>query len=467
MTAEQFATEIASALPFAPNGQQQLVIGALSRFCSPAAHDDAVFLLNGYAGTGKTSLCGALVKALRTVGIGAVLLAPTGRAAKVFGGYAGHPAFTIHRRIYRHPAFGDASSTVRAVKENKHKNTIFIVDEASMITGEDRSGGNLLEDLIHYVYTGDNCKLILLGDIAQLPPVGSEFSPAMDPDTLRSYGLRVTRATLTETARQAAHSGILQNATWLRRAMRVDPLPAPRLQAEGFDDVKLISPEEMPEELYAAYNRDGVEEAIVITRSNQRATGFNREIRQSVLYLDEELARDELLIVSKNNYHWASQVEGLDFIANGDAVVVERVIGTEDKYGFRFADVELSVPETDKRFTAKVMLETLYNETANVSNERMAQLYYAIMQDPDLFDPYTPADARLRALKTNPHWNALQVKYGYAVTCHKAQGGQWRNVFVDMSYIPAEAMGMEFYRWLYTAVSRARTRLYLIQTPEP
>lgn len=466
MTAEQFATEIASALPFAPNGQQQLVIGALSRFCSPAAHADAVFLLNGYAGTGKTSICGALVKALRKVGIGSMLLAPTGRAAKVFGGYAGHAAYTIHRKIYSHPAFGDVSSTVRAVKENKSKNTIFIVDEASMITGDDHSGGNLLEDLIHYVYTGDNCKLILLGDMAQLPPVGSEFSPAMDPDTLRSYGLRVTRATLTETARQAAHSGILFNATWLRRAMRVDPLPAPQLKADGFDDVRLISPEDMPEELYAAYNRDGIQEAIVITRSNQRATGFNREIRQSVLYLDEELARGELLIVSKNNYHWASQVKGLDFIANGDAVVVERVIGTEDKYGFRFADVELSIPETEARFTAKVMLETLYNETANVSNDRLSQLYYGIMQDPDLFDAFTPADARLRALKTNPHWNALQVKYGYAVTCHKAQGGQWRNVFVDMSYIPAEAMGMDFYRWLYTAVSRARTRLFIIQTPE-
>lgn len=466
MTAEQFATEIASVLPFAPNGQQELVIGALSRFCSPATHDDVVFLLNGYAGTGKTSICGALVKALRTVGIGSMLLAPTGRAAKVFGGYAGHPAYTIHRKIYSHPAFGDTSSTVRVVKENKSKNTIFIVDEASMITGDDHSGANLLEDLIHYVYTGDNCKLILLGDMAQLPPVGSEFSPAMDPDTLKSYGLRVTHATLTEIARQAAHSGILSNATWLRRAMRVDPLPAPRLKAEGFADVKLISPEEMPEELYAAYNRDGMQEAIVITRSNQRATGFNREIRQSVLYLDEELARGELLIVAKNNYHWASQVKGLDFIANGDAVVVERVLGTEDKYGFRFSDVELSMPDSEVRLTAKVMLDTLYNETANVSQDRMNQLYYAIMQDQDLFDAYTPADARLRALKTNPHWNALQVKYGYAVTCHKAQGGQWLNVFVDMSYIPAEAMGMDFYRWLYTAVTRARTRLYIIQTPE-
>ena len=465
MTAEEFAAEIIRNLPYGPNEQQKLVIGALSRFCSPNAPSDSVFLLNGYAGTGKTSLCGALVRSLATVGISCMLLAPTGRAAKVFGAYAGHPAYTIHRKIYRHPAFGDMSSTVRAVLENKYAGMIFIVDEASMITGQCGSD-NVLEDLIHYVYTGDNCKLILLGDTAQLPPVGSEFSPAMDPPTLRDYGLRVTRATLTETARQAEHSGILYNATWLRRAMRQDPLPLPKLFASRFPDVKIVNGEDMPEELYNAYNRDGVQESIVITRSNQRAAGFNREIRASVLYLEEELAKGEMLITSKNNYHWASNIKELDFIANGDVLRVERVIGVEDRYGFRFADVTLSIPDTEITFDAKIMLETLWMETANLPHERMTQLYYAIMEDPELFSSSTPADARLKALKTNPHWNALQVKYAYAVTCHKAQGGQWKNVFVDMSYIPTEAMGLDFYRWLYTAVSRARSRLFIIGADE-
>ncbi len=458
MTPEQ----IIQALPYAPNRQQELVIGALARFCSPGTPEESVFLLNGYAGTGKTSICGALVKALAAQGIGTMLLAPTGRAAKVFGAYAQHPAYTIHRKIYRHPGIGDMSSTVRAVMENKMKNTIFIVDEASMITGQDSTGASVLEDLIQYVYTGDNCRLLLLGDTAQLPPVGSPFSPAMDVDSLKKYGLRVTRATLTETARQASYSGILYNATWLRRAMKTDPLPAPKIFTQGFPDVKLIAGEDMPEELYNAYNHSGIQESIVITRSNQRAAGFNREIRGSVLYLEEELAPGELLIVSKNNYHWASKIKELDFIANGDVVSVEKVVGTEDRYGFRFADVELRIPDTEIVFPAKIMLETLASESAAVSNERLTELYYSIMQDPVLFDASVPADARLRALRTNPHWNALQVKYAYAVTCHKAQGGQWKNVFVDMAYIPPDAMGLEFYRWLYTAVSRARQSLYIL-----
>ncbi len=442
------------------------MIAALARFCAPTASPEAVFLLNGYAGTGKTSICGALVKTLRSAGITPLLMAPTGRAAKVLSAYAGCNAYTIHRKIYHHPGITDTQSSVRSVLPNTHKNTIFIVDEASMITGGDNSADNLLEDLIHYVYTGENCKLILLGDTAQLPPVGCEFSPAMSADVLRSFGLKLTKATLTETARQAAHSGILYNATWLRRAMRVNPLPLPKLFTSQFDDVKVIGAEDMPEELYAAYNRDGMQETIVITRSNQRAAGFNREIRGSILYLEEELSPGELLIVSKNNYCWAQQIKGIDFIANGDVLAVDKVIGTEKRYGFRFADVQLSIPETDISFQAKVMLDTLASESAQLSNDLLNQLYYGIMEDPELFDRYTPADARLRALRTNPHWNALQVKYGYAVTCHKAQGGQWRNVFVDMAFIPVEAMGLEFYRWLYTAVSRARTRLYILGAEE-
>lgn len=462
MDALEFSTLIFSNLPFSPNGQQTQVVGVLSRFCSPAAPSDAVFLLNGYAGTGKTSLCGALVKSLGQIGVKSVLLAPTGRAAKVFGAFAHHPACTIHRTIYSHPAVGAMSFSKRDSVPNRHRNTIFIVDEASMITGMDSSGFNLLEDLIHYVYTGDNCRMILLGDTAQLPPVGSDFSPAMSPEVLRSYGLRVTRVTLTEIARQGAGSGILYNATWLRRAMRVSPLPTPEFFTD-FPDVKEIAPEDMPEELYNAYNTSGVQETIVITRSNQRAVGFNREIRGSVLYFEEEICRGEMLIVAKNNYYWSEKIKEINFLANGDIVEVREVIGYEEKYGFRFADVTLGIPETDLIFPSKVMLETLNAETAGMSQERYNQLYYSIMEDPELFGPYTPADVRIKTLRKNPYWNALHVKYAYAVTCHKAQGGQWKNVFVDASYIPADAMGMDFYRWLYTAVTRASRHLYLIK----
>lgn len=461
MTSPEFAQLIESNLPYTPNDQQRQAVGVLSRFCSPTAPADSVMLLCGYAGTGKTSLCGALVRSLREVGLQSVLLAPTGRAAKVFGTYAGFPAYTIHRTIYRHPGLGAMNFSQRDTVENRHKNTFFIVDEASMITGADSQGNNLLEDLIHYVYTGDNCRLILMGDTAQLPPVGSDFSPAMSTEVLKGYGLRVTRVTLTQIARQGATSGILYNATWLRRAMRVEPLPAPEFFTD-FADVKEISPEDMQEELYTAYNRDGIQESIVVTRSNQRAVGFNREIRASVLYIEQRLAKGEMLIVSKNNYFWSQSVKGINFIANGDILEVHDVGMQEDKYGFSFADVVLGIPETDITFHAKVMLDTLNEETANLSQERFNKLYYSIMEDPELFSPYTPADARLQALRKNPYWNALHVKYAYAVTCHKAQGGQWKNVFVDASYIPSDAMGLDFYRWLYTAETRATTRLYLI-----
>lgn len=461
MSSEEFAQLITDNLDYAPNRQQELVIGALARFCAPASAQESVFLLNGYAGTGKTSICGALVKALRAVGLNATLLAPTGRAAKVFSNYAGFPAYTIHRKIYRYPGIGDMSSAAKGVLENKSHDTIFIVDEASMISASG-GGDDLLQDLIQYVYTGENCRLLLLGDTAQLPPVGSAESPAMVPDVLRGYGLKVTHATLTETARQAAHSGILYNATWLRRAMRQDPIPLPKLTTAPFNDIKLISGEDMPEELYTAYNRDGLQESIVITRSNMRAGGFNREIRANVLYLEQELARGELLLVGKNNYFWAEKVKEIEFIANGDVLEVQQVHATEEKYGIRFADVRVSVPDTDIQFDAKIFLDSLHNDSAGMTAESLNQLYYGIMEDPSLFDKFTPADARLQALKKNPCWNALQVKYAYALTCHKSQGGQWKNVFVDMAYIPAEAMGMEFYRWLYTAVTRARKRLFIL-----
>ncbi|MDE6269764.1 MAG: AAA family ATPase [Muribaculaceae bacterium] len=468
MTSEEFAAEILRNLPYAANEQQRAVVGALSRFCAPGAPETAVFILNGYAGTGKTSLTGALVRALPAVGLSSVLMAPTGRAAKVFGTFAGRAAYTIHRRIYRHsPQTGlDAGPSLVL---NRARNTLFIVDEASMIGGDDTPDrNNLLEDLVQYVYSGDNCRLLLIGDTAQLPPVGSAESPAMNPDVLRAMGLRPSHATMTATMRQGPRSGILWNATSLRRALAAGADHVPQLRAAGFPDVSIVAGEDLPEMLETAYARDGLEETLLISRSNRRATEYNRAIRSDVLYREEMLTRDEMLIVAKNNYYWARPVRGLDFVANGDIVRVARVYGTEWKYGFQFADVRLAVAGSggEAEFDAKLMLEALCSETASMPYERMQLLYEALVRDPELFEPSMPYDLRARALRDNPYWNALQVKYAYAMTCHKAQGGQWQNVFIDLSYIPDDALGPELYRWLYTAVSRARAHLYLIAPPE-
>ena len=467
MTAEDFEKEIILNLPYTPNEQQKAVVGALARFCAPTAPETAVFVLNGYAGTGKTSLTGALVKALPRAGLGAVLMAPTGRAAKVFGSFAGRPAYTIHRKIYRHTPDGGGDAGP-ALVENRSRNTIYIVDEASMIGGEGGAGrDSLLEDLVQYVYSGDNCRMILIGDTAQLPPVGSVESPAMEPERLRMFGLRPSRAVMTATMRQGGRSGILYNATALRRSMAAGAAEIPPLRTAGFSDVSVVSGEDLPEMLETAYARDGIEECLLISRSNRRATDYNRAIRAEVLYREEQLCRDEMLIVAKNNYHWARKVKGLDFVANGDIVRVVRVYGSEWRYGFHFADVRLAIAGSggEAEFDAKLMLETLSGETAAMPYERMQQLYEALVRDPEMFDAAMPYDLRARHLHDNPYWNALQVKYAYAMTCHKAQGGQWRNVFVDLSYIPDDALGMELYRWLYTAVSRARSHLYLIAPP--
>lgn len=461
MTTREFAERVLMNLPYVPNDQQVQLIAALARFCSRNTPSDSVFLLNGYAGTGKTSLTGALVKTLRETGIPAVLLAPTGRAAKVFASYSRHPAYTIHRMIYRAPAIGSAS-TIIAMTENRYHGAVFIVDEASMIGMSSDSGNNLLEDLIHYVYSGDNCRLILLGDTAQLPPVGCSESPAMSVNTLRSYGLRVTRAVLTETARQADSSGILYNATLLRRTMRVDPLPNPTLYITPFADVEALTSEELEESIDNAYNRDGIGETILITRSNKRASQFNMAIRTTILGREEILSGDERLLVAKNNYFWSADIKGLDFIANGDVAIVNKVYGTEVKYDETFADVSLHLPDRDIDVDCKIFITSLASESPGMPSDRLAALYQRIINDPDEFAPDTPMTTRLKHLKKNPYYNALQVKYAYAVTCHKAQGGQWSNVYIDMSRIPVEAQGIDFFRWLYTATTRATSHLYFI-----
>lgn len=462
---------IISLLPYSPNRQQRLVIEALDRFCHPlleesapaARTEDHCFILAGYAGTGKSSICGALVAALTSAGVSTMLLAPTGRAAKVFSAFAGKPAYTIHRKIYRHSLDGSFPS----LRDNKLDNTLFIVDEASMISGEIApSGTSLLEDLIHFVFAGTGNRLVFLGDTAQLPPVGAEFSPAMEPEVLRSFGLKVSRAMLTETARQSRDSGILFNATELRREMAAGRTNAlPRLDIGSFDDTRLRSPEELPEELETAYRRDGIDATLLITRTNARATAFNRAIRTEVLYLDSLIAKGEQILIAKNNYHWARKVKGLDFIANGDIAIVTDIYGTEKRYGLTFADVAITIPDLSAGIDCKITLDTLGSDTPALTRQQTQDLYYNIMTDDSAFDT-ADYNIRARRLQSNPYWNALQVKYAYAVTCHKAQGGQWDNVFVDMGYIHPDAAGLELYRWLYTAVTRARRSLTIIDSPQ-
>ena len=459
MTVGEFARQVLENLPYTPTDQQVQAVGALARFCRTSAPSDSCFLLCGYAGTGKTSMAGALVRALHVAGVPTVLLAPTGRAAKVFAAYSGFPASTVHRKIYWPPAMGKPFS---AVMDNTHSHTVFIVDEASMI-GSGTDGTELLSDLIHYVYTGRGCRLILMGDTAQLPPVGCDDSPALNPDTIRSYGLRVSRVQLTDTVRQARSSGILYNATRLRRGMRRDPLEAPRLYFRGFDDVIPLPGEELEETLSDLYAEDGLDETVIVTRANWRATQFNLAVRSQILGHEEELVRDELLLVAKNNYHWSSTVRELDFIANGDTARVVRLYGIEHKYGFRFADVRLAFPYRSVELDCKIILDCLTADAPALTAEMQQELLQAIYNDPALFSQYTPHGVRMKALRTNPHYQALQVKYAYAVTCHKAQGGQWTNVVVDTAGVAADALTtLDFHRWLYTATTRATLRLFYL-----
>jgi exodeoxyribonuclease-5 len=454
--------------PYIPTENQLFALKKLSDFLF-SDDKNTLLLIKGYAGTGKTSLIGALVKTMNEFQQKSILLAPTGRAAKVFSNYAEEKAFTIHKKIYRQKAFSN-EPTGFVLNENLHKDTLFIVDEASMISNEANGSssfgsGHLLDDLIYYVYSGENCRLIMMGDVAQLPPVMQTDSPALDAPTLKRYNLNVEEILLTQVVRQSENSGILYNATRLRDALRTNSVEIyPTLRLKDFPDIKKVSGEDLIEEISSAYSRDGLEETMIISRSNKRTTIYNNGIRNRVLYREEELSSGDRLMVAKNNYYWTKDNKEMDFIANGEIIQVVRVRRTYEQYGFRFADVIVRFQDYDLETEVKLLLDTLQNETPSLSKELNDKLFYNILQEE--YEEVKTKSGKIKKMKDDPHYNALQVKYAYAVTCHKAQGGQWMNVFLDIGYITEDMLGEDFYRWLYTAFTRATHQLYLVNPPE-
>ena len=427
-------------------------------------------MLCGYAGTGKTTLVSALVKTMAQLERRCVLLAPTGRAAKVFSSYSGKSAYTIHRWIYRQKSILNGAQFV--LSENRSVNTLFIVDEASMIANDGSSGfgtGALLDDLVEYVYSGRGCSMLLLGDTAQLPPVGELLSPALSAEYMRSMFLDVTHVELTQVMRQLDGSGILQNATMLREIIRSGGSGfLPQLQLKGFADITPVSGDELIEAIEGSYSSVGVEDTIVLCRSNKRANVYNEGIRRRILYREEELNRGDMLMVVKNNYYWRellgkedkSLLDKIDFIANGDMAEIVRVGGVEEMYGFRYAEVTLSLVDyEDCEIDVMIMLDTLMSESPSLTREESERLFAAVWED---YPEIRSKRKRMEEIRKNPYYNALQVKYGYAVTCHKAQGGQWKHVFLDQGYVTADMMNADYYRWLYTAFTRATEKLYLV-----
>ena len=460
--------QIKTNFPYKPTFEQENVVKMLADFLFSRKSEE-LFLLKGYAGTGKTSLIGALVKTLDQLDQKCILLAPTGRAAKVFSHYAGHPAYTIHKKIYRQKSFSNELDNF-SINDNLHLHTLFIVDEASMIANDGLSGsmfgtGRLLDDLIQYVYSGQGCRLMLIGDTAQLPPVGEEESPALCADALKGYGLEVYEAMLTEVVRQLHDSGILWNATELRRYIAEDDFfTLPMIKVEGFPDVKVVSGNELIEAINDSYDQVGLDETIVVCRSNKRANIYNKGIRNTILYREEELESGDLLMVAKNNYFWTEGCKEIDFIANGDIAVVRRVRREREMYGFRFADVTLCFPDyNDLELEMTVLLDTLHTETPALPKEMNDKLFYSVLED---YADITVKRERMKKMKSDPYYNALQVKYAYAVTCHKAQGGQWNRVFLDQGYMTEDMLSPDYFRWLYTAFTRATDTLYLVNWPK-
>ncbi|MBQ5898457.1 MAG: AAA family ATPase [Alistipes sp.] len=467
MNSSHISQQIYAKLSFEATFNQKKIIEQLSSWL---CDDDyrRIFLLNGYAGTGKTTIIAAFVAALKELGIKTILLAPTGRAAKVLSHYSSADAFTIHKRIYRERSLASYESKF-SLDYNRERGAVFIVDEASMLSsasGDDATfgSGNLLDDLVQYVRSGKDCRLMLVGDDAQLPPVGDDYSPALDPATLLQYG-DVEYGTMDEVVRQTADSGILFNATMLRLMLENRIFEIPKFDT-SYPDFKSVEGGELLETLQDCYDRYGRDETIVITRSNKRANRYNEGIRRYNLSAEEEIESGDMLMVVKNNYHYAERDEKspMSFVANGDVVRLRRIRRFEEFYGFRFIDAQLEFPDYgDYQMDVKVMLDTLASESPSLTRDESRRLFYEVEKD---YMDITAKGKRYRAIRENPHFNAMQVKFAYAVTCHKSQGGQWRAVFVDRCLFGDETMSKDMLRWLYTAITRATERVYLVNFDE-
>ena len=458
------ADNLIKSFPHQPNGQQIELFNRLHNFLISDDGDEC-FLLKGYAGTGKTTVISSLVKSLRQYNYKYVLLAPTGRAAKVISGYSSKKAFTIHKRIYRKKSAMSIDESFQP-GDNVATDTLFIVDEASMISDE-ASGINhssLLQDLISYVYNTKNCKLMLVGDTAQLPPVGSELSPALDAAVLKDeYGLNVFSFELTDVVRQQQESGILLNVTRIRELIRNGKNEIPSIITKGFKDVFRLNGDKLEEGLNYAYKKYGMDRTLVICRSNKNANLYNQQIRGRILFRDEEITGGDQIMIVRNNYFWLQEEEenSTGFIANGDIARIKKIHNFQDLYGFRFADAQVEFIDytEDMSINCKVMLDTLNSESPALSQADQKRFYTEVMKD---YEHIPNRRLKFEELKKNPYYNALQIKFSYAVTCHKAQGGQWDAIFVDQGYLTEEMVNNDFLRWFYTACTRATTALFLV-----
>lgn len=458
------ATQIYKKLSFQPTENQKKIIISFSDYLSD---DDfsKIFVLNGYAGTGKTSLIAAIVSALKYLGIKTILLAPTGRAAKVLSKYSSEKALTIHKRIYREQTNAQYESKF-SLNLNKESEAVFIVDEASMLSTSNSSdktlfgSGSLLEDLIQYVRSGKKCRLVLVGDSAQLPPVGDDYSPALMPSELLPYG-DVVYQSMDEVVRQEADSGILFNATLVRTMLENGIYEIPHLDTD-YPDIDAVQGGEFLELLEDCYSRYGRDEVIVITRSNKRANRYNDGIRRNILFAEEQIESGDMLMVVKNNYHYTERIEGcpMSFIANGDIACLKRIRRFEDLYGFHYANAVLEFADYDNtEIECKILLDTISSESPSLTYEQSQQLFAEVEKD---YLDINSKIKRFKEIRENEYFNALQIKFSYAVTCHKAQGGQWKAVFIDRFLFGDEPMSKDMLRWLYTALTRATERVFLV-----
>ena len=464
MTQDELVYQILQDFGFEPTQDQRNALHIFARFMTDRS-ENAAMILRGSAGTGKTSLAGAIVRAVNRLRIKVSLLAPTGRAAKVFSLNAGLAASTIHRKIYREKAFNGADGQFQ-LNNNMFRDMLFMVDEASMISLSQSNttfgSGRLLDDLVQYVYSsGANCRLLLIGDKAQLPPVGEQESPALRADVLKAYGLQVYECDLNEVLRQSQHSGILWNATAIRKMITYNTATQlPQIHLKGFADISIVQGNELIESLASSYSAVGMDETMVITRSNKRANIFNQGIRNTILGREEELTTGDLVMVVKNKYLEKDRNTDISFIANGDHAVVRRVRNIRELYGFRFADVALEFPDyNNTELDTVVVLDTLTTEAPALTHEQNNKLFQSVMEN--YADVPRKAD-RMKQLREDEYFNAMQIKFGYAVTCHKAQGGQWAHIYLDQGYMTDEMLTPDYIHWLYTAFTRATEHLYLV-----